>query len=41
MLDYAINDCLAMFKSIISNQQNNNIKYAKLKYLKKIDLIDL
>ena len=35
MLDYAINDCLSMFKSLVSNQKNNHIKFAKLRYLKR------
>jgi len=35
ILDYAINDCLSMFKSIVSNQKNNHIKFAKMRYLKR------
>lgn len=35
ILDYAINDCITMFKSIKSNQINGNINHSKMRYLKK------
>ena len=35
ILDYAIVDCIAMLKSIISNQIAGNIKHGKLRFIKK------
>lgn len=35
ILDYAINDAIAMYKSKISNLKNGHIKKSKLRYLKK------
>lgn len=35
ILDYAINDCISMFKSIRSNQISKNIYHSKMRYLKK------
>ncbi len=35
ILDYAINDCIAMFKSIVSNQNNKHINHSSMRYLKK------
>jgi hypothetical protein len=36
ILDYALTDAIAMFKSKISNLKNGHIKKSKLKYLKKM-----
>ena len=35
ILDYAINDAVSKFKSVVSNLNNNHIKNARLRYLKK------
>lgn len=34
-LDYAINDVITMFKSIVTNQRNGHVKNSKMRYLKK------
>ena len=32
-LDYAINDVITMFKSIVTNQRNGHVKNSKMRYL--------